>query len=125
VWYGCGDFGCSGGGNWVNVKNHYLGLRFRIGKAIHYGWTRLSVQASGFKITATLTGYAYETTPKKAIHAGQTGSAMDAFVSPDASGPAVPESTLPAMGRVRRRVRSASLGQLAIGTQANLYRRRP
>ena len=123
VWYGCGDSGCSGGGNWVNVNNRYLGLRFRIGKAIHYGWARLSVQASGFKITATLTGYAYETVAKKAIRAGQINGS-DITTSPPSDSTAS-DSTLPPMRLVRRKVRSTSLGQLALGSLAIAQGRQP
>jgi|SRR5271155_3371463 len=64
-------------GSWLNVKNRYLGLRFKIAGKIHYGWARLSVQATSSSITATLTGYAYETIPKKAIHAGQAKGGED------------------------------------------------
>lgn len=59
-------------GNWVNVANRYLGLKFRIKGKNHYGWARLTVSVKGTSITATLTGYAYETIPNKAIIAGQT-----------------------------------------------------
>ena len=59
-------------GSWVNVKNRYLGLQFKIGGKIHYGWARLSVEVQNFAITAKLTGYAYETIPNKPIIAGQT-----------------------------------------------------
>ena len=42
------------------------------GKA-HYGWLRLTVRLSGHaRITATLTGYAYETVANKPIIAGAT-----------------------------------------------------
>jgi hypothetical protein len=58
-------------GNWVNVNNHYLGLRFQIKGRTHYGWVRLSVEVKGPNISATLTGYAYETIPNKRILAGQ------------------------------------------------------
>jgi hypothetical protein len=61
------------GGNWINVKNRYLGVKFKIKGHIHYGWARLSVQARrNPEITATLTGYAYETIPNKSIIAGKT-----------------------------------------------------
>jgi hypothetical protein len=60
-------------GQWNNVKRKYLGLQFRFHGRTHYGWARLNVQAeSGFGINGILTGYAYETVPNKAIHAGQT-----------------------------------------------------
>ena len=62
-------------GSWVNVKNRYLGLQFKIKGKTHYGWARLSVQVQGYptdRVTGTLTGYAYETVPNKRIVAGQT-----------------------------------------------------
>jgi hypothetical protein len=59
-------------GQWVNVANRYLGLKFLIKGKIHYGWARLSVKVQGHAITATLTGYAYETIPNKPIIAGKT-----------------------------------------------------
>jgi hypothetical protein len=59
-------------GPWANVRNRYLGLRFQIKGKIHYGWARMTVKVNGADITATLTGYAYETIPNKAIIAGKT-----------------------------------------------------
>jgi hypothetical protein len=60
-------------GYWVNVTDRYLGLMFTLHGKVHYGWARLSVQASKrrFTLTATLTGFAYETIPGKSIKAGQ------------------------------------------------------
>ncbi len=64
---------------WANggkgVEDRYLGLKFAIKGKIHYGWARLNVTVrarDGVNITATLTGYAYETVPTKAIVAGRT-----------------------------------------------------
>jgi hypothetical protein len=63
-------------GPWFNggkgVKNRYLGLKFKIKGRFHFGWARLTVTRSPLSITATLTGYAYETIPGKGIVAGQT-----------------------------------------------------
>ncbi len=60
-------------GPWAFDGNGYLGLRFKIGKQIHYGWARLTVQELGdYKFKATLTGYAYETIPNKPIITGHT-----------------------------------------------------
>jgi hypothetical protein len=59
-------------GPWPNVKDRYLGVRFQIKGKTHYGWARLSVKVSKTAITATLTGYAYETIPNKPIIAGKT-----------------------------------------------------
>jgi hypothetical protein len=91
-------------GSWVNVKNHYLGLRLHVKGQAHYGWARLSVQVSGVSVSAILTGYAYETTPNKSIRAGQT------------SGPTVPDN---AEARTPNQMRPSpgSLGWLARGAQ--------
>jgi hypothetical protein len=82
-------------GYWYNVRNRYLGLKFQIKGKTHYGWARLNVTVrQGLRITATLTGYAYETIPNKAIIAGKT------------KGPDVIN------------VQPGSLGHLAAGTSA-------
>lgn len=50
---------------WVNrTKPAYLGLKFAIKSKVHFGWARVG---GGF-----LTGYAYETVPRKTIAAGAT-----------------------------------------------------
>ena len=59
-------------GPWKDTTNRYLGLKFMITGKAHYGWARLSVSCSNQTVTATLTGYAYETTPNKPIVTGQT-----------------------------------------------------
>lgn len=59
-------------GDWVNVQNRYLGLKFVIKGKLHYGWARLSVADHVEDIVGTLTGYAYETIPNKPIIAGKT-----------------------------------------------------
>ena len=67
-------------GPWINVKDRYLGLKFQIKGNTHYGWARLNVKVGTTTITATLTGYAYETIPNKPIIAGQTKGQDDATV---------------------------------------------
>ena len=67
----CSDW-CGTYGKWKSVDNRYLGLRFKIKGKIHYGWARLSVHNHFIDITATLTGYAYETVPNKSIITGKT-----------------------------------------------------
>jgi hypothetical protein len=66
------EAGSGSRGSWVNVQNRYLGLKFNIKGRVHYGWARLSVQVQNLSITATLTGYAYETIAGKSIKAGNT-----------------------------------------------------
>lgn len=91
-----GGFGTSGvGGSWVNVTNRYMGIKFKIDGKTHFGWARLSVQI-GFplSITATLTGYAYETVANKPIIAGKTKGTNDGIDSGDRS------SSLSTLGRL-------------------------
>lgn len=80
-------------GQWMNVKNRYLGFRFSVKGKTHYGWARLNVEYNPktIMLKALLTGYAYETVPNSAIIAGKT------------KGPDVVT------------VKGASLGQLAAG----------
>lgn len=64
------------GGKGDGVQNRYLGLKFVLNNEVHYGWARLNV-ALGHRrqfddVSATLTGYAYETIPDKPIIAGHT-----------------------------------------------------
>jgi hypothetical protein len=89
-------------GRWVNVSDRYLGLKFKINGKFHYGWARLNVKVlrGQFKITATLTGFAYETIPGKAIIAGATKGPDDAEPAASLHSP-TPEP--------------AALGMLAVG----------
>jgi hypothetical protein len=62
------------GYDWASVTDRYLGLRILINHERHYGWARLTVRTNRktAAITATLTGYAYETIGNKHIIAGKT-----------------------------------------------------
>jgi hypothetical protein len=65
-------------GSWLSVKHRYLGLKFttRQGQTV-FGWARFNVHIDfdgQLHLRATMTGYAYETTPNKSIVAGDTGS---------------------------------------------------
>jgi hypothetical protein len=93
------------GGNWLNVRNRYLGLKFQIKGKTHFGWARMGAFADLHppRITATLTGYAYETIPNKPIVAGQTKETSE-NEQPDAATSAAPAP------------RSATLGSLARGS---------
>jgi hypothetical protein len=68
----CHKSSCHSFGNWLNVKNRYLGLAFVINGKTHYGWARLSSDIGDRSVRAVLTGYAYETIPGKAIITGRT-----------------------------------------------------
>jgi len=58
-------------GQWFKVQQGYLGLKFVFPDGAHYGWARLSLEYAwpGY---IKLTGYAYETVPKKSIKTGKT-----------------------------------------------------
>ena len=74
----------------------------------HYGWARLSVQVQlPLTITATLTGYAYETIPNTSINAGQVGP-NDTNIESNSIEP--PHASLTA-----RAPQPATLGILALG----------
>jgi hypothetical protein len=107
--FGNGSFG----GSWVNVKNRYLGVKFKIKGKYHYGWARLSVSVGRpITITATLTGYAYETIANKPLNAGQTKG-------PDNAG--IDE---PSVSRATPSVGPATLGSLALGAPGlSIWRR--
>jgi len=77
-WFVCGS-SCSsrfGTGEWLNVQNKYLGLKFAINGETHYGWARLSTSSTErpARIKARLTGFAYEATPNLPILAGEPGT---------------------------------------------------
>lgn len=52
---------------WNGVTDKYLGLRFLIGTATHYGWARMDCNGD----TWTLKDYAYNSAANGAINAGQ------------------------------------------------------
>jgi hypothetical protein len=97
-------------GNWYNVANRFLGLRFHIQGQTHYGWARLTVRlVNGFIVT--LTGYAYETIPNKPIIAGKTHDVDEVEQSPSAL-------RVPAQ-------KPATLGLLAMGSPGlSIWRRK-
>jgi hypothetical protein len=72
-----------------NPKDHYVGVRFSIGGQTHYGWIRLTVTTDpnphGPAMSATITGYAYETVPNKTILAGTAGIAAATAEKPTAA----------------------------------------
>ena len=112
AWVREGQFRSNWGGSWPGTYGFggfgYLGLKFTINGKIHYGWARLYTDLS-FTQTTTLTGYAYETTPSKAIKTGQE-QGTDDDLQPDS-----PAVVRPAQ---RRGQRPATLGMLARGSRA-------
>jgi hypothetical protein len=70
-------------GPWVNVKNRYLGFKFKIGGEAHYGWARLTTQGFPGVPSARLTGYAYETVANQPIVAGMQAESETQMTAPD------------------------------------------
>jgi hypothetical protein len=113
--------GCAGSsfayGNWKgsHPPHPFLAVKFTDTSGnVHYGWVRISVQQSGVtQFNATITGYAYETTPNMHIVAGVThGPVSDASLTGPAAllTPKAPEA--------------ASLGMLAAGSSGLVAWRR-
>src|SRR5579863_8906984 len=102
--------GCKG--PWKNVTNRYLGLEFVIKGKAHYGWARLTTTCSNFTVTATLTGYAYETIPNKAIITGKTHGPAEVMVGESNATPGAPAPN------------AATLGLLAMGSSGQVVWRR-
>ncbi len=101
--FGCGD-----------TKNKYLGVSFLLNGQTHFGWVRLTVTTNsdpnGPPLTATITGYAYETVANKPIKAGTAaGTAAATMEKPTA------EVQLPKNIQNQSR---PSLGMLALGADA-------
>jgi hypothetical protein len=89
-------------GQWVNATNQYLDWSSRFTDESTTDGPRLSIQDSNFSFTATLTGYAYETTLNKAITAGETKESDD------------PEQPVPASLKTLTEG-ARTLGALALG----------
>jgi hypothetical protein len=105
-------------GPFANKRERFLGLRFTINGENHYGWAEFRIVRAGFSgskpiISATLSGYAYETVPNRPLVAGvaesvSDGSAAPSDASPSAAGP-----------------QPATLGLLALGSPGlSVWRRK-
>jgi hypothetical protein len=101
-------------GNWANVTNRYMGIKFFVSGVTYYGWARLSVRVNGTTVSGVLTGYAYENIPNHPIRAGQTSGSADES-DPDSSSPGTraPSAEKP----ISQGPQPGSLGTLALGAQ--------
>jgi hypothetical protein len=107
----------SHGGDWINARNRYLGLKFIANGNTYYGWARLSVKAGvdGSRMRAVLTGYAYENIPDRGIRAGQTsGTVAEPVYGAESAEPQAPIA-LPVEKPASQSPQPATLGMLALG----------
>jgi hypothetical protein len=102
-WSNAGFYGWANDGK--GVVNRYLGLRFAINGAYHYGWARMSVRISSGASETIITGYAYETVADKGIIAGETKGPDASAVEPTSLG----QLAAGASGIPARRVRQPAL----------------
>ena len=106
---GAGDFtSFNAFGPWLKAKQGYLGLKFVIKGKIHFGWAHIQIAGES---NPTITGYAYETIPNKAILTGQTKQLEDLGADQPVSLSAPP-------------TQPATLGLLAMGSRGlSIWRR--
>jgi len=65
-------YGHFASGGWIPIEAGYLGLKFVISGAIHYGWVLVKFPYPyGFN-SGSIYGYAYESTPNEPIITGKT-----------------------------------------------------
>ncbi|MFZ0416509.1 MAG: hypothetical protein WAM04_00275 [Candidatus Sulfotelmatobacter sp.] len=109
-------------GAWVKAKGLYLGVKFTVNGATHYGWIRLSVGAPR-KLEAIITGYAYETVADQPILAGQTSEEVSEL--PASANLEMAPETSPSHPSVSNvfpaDARPMSLGMLALGIDGLMF----
>lgn len=70
----CTFSGCQLDGDWGgNHPNRFVGVKFKINGATHYGWIRVKITSdtvTGDVISGTVTEYGYETIANKVVKAG-------------------------------------------------------
>lgn len=60
--------------SWCDAQYRFLGLRFELDGAFHWGWAEVSVKSvPGTSLKVHLEGYAYGTVPGQKLRAGQKG----------------------------------------------------
>jgi hypothetical protein len=91
------------------VKNHYVGFKFKIKGKVHYGWARLDVTVK-YPISATLTGYAYETVANKPIVTGRKMGNPTRQATAGSAGGLAPAGSLGALARGSSRPTAAQEG---------------
>ena len=107
-------------GNWKDVQDRYLGIRFQINGETHYGWARFTTHVNlgpRISIQAELNGYAYETVPDRPIRTRPRSGAPESVGKN--FGPAASRFEQPSTGH-----QIATLGLLALGAPGIPFWRR-
>jgi hypothetical protein len=65
---------CDNSGSSDDITDKYLGLKFKIGTEIHYGWVRLDIIGTDNVESWLVKDYAYESIPDAPITTGDTGN---------------------------------------------------
>jgi hypothetical protein len=85
--YYCPPFPWHGVGQWAEVHNAYMGVRFQINGETHYGWVRMNVVSGPTDtINITITGYAYNTVANQGLFAGVPGTPQPSSPHPASLG---------------------------------------
>jgi hypothetical protein len=92
-------------GPWLKAKQGFLGLKFVIKGKIHFGWAHIQIAG---KSSPTITGYAYETVPHKAIVTGQTKE-TDESVGDEPISLSAPPTHTPTLGMLAMGVNGLSI----------------
>ena len=66
----------SASGNWPNLSEKYLGLKFTFGVNTYYGWVRMQIDVTSSSASCTIKDYAYNSIPNQPIRAGETSCAI-------------------------------------------------
>jgi hypothetical protein len=64
-------------GAWLGATDKYMGVKFMIGSATHYGWVRMDLSSDG--TTLTVKDWAYNTVADGAIVTGATGVGIESI----------------------------------------------
>lgn len=117
-------------GNFTNVKDRYLGFRlyecgFGCFSYYDYGWARFTVLVKDHELEVLLSGYAYESTPRHPIRAGQKSGPDAPVYAPEPDDPESDSGVRSELGLIWQASPQAPLGLLALGAQGlPLWRQR-
>lgn len=72
TWFDSQNFALLMRESWVGTTDKYIGVRITKNSMLYYGWIRVDIASD--ELSCTIKDFAYETTPNKAIKAGEQNS---------------------------------------------------